>query len=50
MASAIKPDALIEVAGRVRAGVLRDERACRVVRHRHLGSFANVAAEEWVAG
>jgi hypothetical protein len=62
MASPIKPDVLIEVAavpnlrdvggsatgdGRpVRAGVLRDERACRVTRHRHVGSFANAAAEE----
>jgi hypothetical protein len=62
MASAIKPDTLIEVAAvpnlrdiggfatgdgrRVRAGVLRDERACRVARHRHVGSFANAAAEE----
>jgi hypothetical protein len=66
MASAIKPDALIEVAAvpnlrdigssatgdgrRVRAEVLCDERACRVARQRHVGSFANAAAEEWVAG
>ena len=50
MTSAIKPDALIEVAGRVRAGVLRDERACRAARHRYVGSCGNATAEEWVAG
>jgi hypothetical protein len=27
----------------------RDERACRVARHRRVGNFANAAAVEWVA-